>query len=433
VKPWHLLLGVLVACVALAQNVNTTAIESRSNGARLSNQRQWVLDCRSNMSCWADGGVLFVSSSGSGGSGGKVAEAYMADASITAQYLTLTCSGGQYVTCNGSSCSCSTPAGGSGGSPGGVLGSVQYFSDAGVFGGMSGLGTDGTDLVFTDRSTHMTNPAVGQTGLYFFDHYGSGGPGLPQIGSATLDFDLHLNPAPFTRSDDAWWGCVLPGTWNSTTINTLGRAIAGGATGTAAAVTWASTDERTRNAWVQYPSATTASSSAGYRANTDYVWRGNAAGIGGWLWNGSFNIVTTTANQRLFVGLKDATAVITATANPSAQLDIVGFYCDAGQTTIRIGSNDNSGAITNQVDLGANFPCTTANVAYDVALWSAANGSSIDYWIRRLVDGSTASGTISTDLPRNTVQLGWDFWINNGGTAAASTIQFGGTCWWANP
>lgn len=64
----------------------------------------------------------------SGGAGGKVSEAYMADASITAQYLTLTCGAGEYVTCSGSACTCSTPSGG----PGGKV-AEAYMADAAIY------------------------------------------------------------------------------------------------------------------------------------------------------------------------------------------------------------------------------------------------------------------------------------------------------------
>lgn len=325
---------------------------------------------------------------------------------------------------------CTISGGGGGGSPGGSSGQVQYNDGAGGFAGASGVTIDTGNLVVAGSTSEPAAPASGSLKLYGMQPHGSNGPVLPFWKGGTTQVDYRLFPE--MRSADPWWGCAQPAAHNSTTITVSGAKAAGSATGTAAAVAWASTDERTRAKWVQYPSATTASSSAGLRANLDYVWRGNAAGLGGWYWWGSFNVVTTTANQRLFVGLKDATAVITATVNPSTALDAVGFQCDAGETTIRIGSNDNTGSAT-RTDLGASFPCTTANVAYDVALWAQPNGGSIGYYIRRLVDGSEAQGTLSTDLPRNTVQLGWDFWINNGGTAAASTIQFGGTCYIGNP
>lgn len=52
-------------------NLNTQPIDGRQNGARLSKWRQWAIDCRTNMTCTADGGVLTISSSGGGGGGGS--------------------------------------------------------------------------------------------------------------------------------------------------------------------------------------------------------------------------------------------------------------------------------------------------------------------------------------------------------------------------
>lgn len=46
-------------------NLNQTPIVSRQNGGKLSNTRQYAIDCRSGMSCSVDGGVLLISSSGS--------------------------------------------------------------------------------------------------------------------------------------------------------------------------------------------------------------------------------------------------------------------------------------------------------------------------------------------------------------------------------
>lgn len=48
-------------------NLNQQPIMSRQNGGRLSTQRQYAIDCRTNMTCVVDGGVLLLSSSGGGG------------------------------------------------------------------------------------------------------------------------------------------------------------------------------------------------------------------------------------------------------------------------------------------------------------------------------------------------------------------------------
>ena len=326
----------------------------------------------------------------------------------------------------------STPSSSSGGSPGGSHGSLQYFTDAGVFGGISNAWSDGTDMYFKDRASHATPAPAGSTVLYFFEHYGTAGMGTPQVASATLNFDTHLDPRVLARSDDAWWGCVLPTAHGQTAYVATGRAAAGTATGTAAAVAWASTDARTRQVWIQHPAAATANTNAGYRGAIDYFWRGAGSDQGGFLWTGSFALPLVTATTRVFVGVKDATTIMTATSDPNVTTDTVYFGCNAADSNLSICSNDNVSTAT-CTTLGASFPCHTNNAAYDVAIWAASNGGAIGYWIRHLTTGTETSGTVSSDLPRTTVQLGWEMTVNTGGTASANQIHVGGSCWWANP
>jgi len=51
-------------------NLNQQPIESRQNGGRLSTTRQWAIDCRTNMTCAVDGGVLLLSAASGGASSG---------------------------------------------------------------------------------------------------------------------------------------------------------------------------------------------------------------------------------------------------------------------------------------------------------------------------------------------------------------------------
>ena len=117
--------------LAQTMNLNVTPIETRQDGVKVpSRQRQYVIDCRTNMTCAVDGGTLFLSASGGSG-GGKVAEAYAADASITAQAFDhdpASCSVGQYVTDLSASgvLTCSTPSGGGGGSANYSTGSLVF-------------------------------------------------------------------------------------------------------------------------------------------------------------------------------------------------------------------------------------------------------------------------------------------------------------------
>lgn len=328
---------------------------------------------------------------------------------------------------------CTISSGGGGGSPGGVTSQVQWNS-AGAFAGMTGLMTDGARLQFLGYTTHAAIPDAGTTTLEFFQHSGAGSPALPQVMTAQLGVDLNLDPRPFTRSDEATWGCVLPVAHASSTYNTFGRAAVGTATGTAASPgAWAATDARTRMAWVQHPAAATANTNAGFRSSIPMVWRGNAASLGGFYVQGSFALNAVSSTTRVFAGLRAGSGtVLTATSDPNAATNTVYFGCNAADANLSICSNDTTSTAT-CTTLGASFPCHTNTKAYDVAFWAPANGSAIGYWIREIVGGTEATGALTTDLPQNTVQLGWDFNVNTGANATANTIWVGGACWWANP
>lgn len=164
----------MLVALLLAQNINVTPIEVRQDGVRLpTRQRQYVVDCRANMTCAIDGGILFLSAASGGSGGGKVAEAYMADASITAQvatvartayaadasvyavqaqYLPITCAPGQFITCTGTSCSCATPSGGGG--------SANYLSGVLTFDG----GYDSTTTVTAAWATGSSSVICGPVG-----------------------------------------------------------------------------------------------------------------------------------------------------------------------------------------------------------------------------------------------------------------------------
>lgn len=319
-------------------------------------------------------------------------------------------------------------------SAGGSTTQVQYNS-GGSLAGVTNVLSDGTHLSFVGTTSHATASDGGVSLLSFFQHSGSGSPALPQVVSGAFgSVDFNIDGRPFIRSDEATWGCVIPVAHASSTYATFGRAATGSATGTAASPgAWASTDARTRMAWVQHPAAATANTNAGFRSSVAMVWRGNAADLGGWYWQGSFALNAVSSTTRVFAGLRATPGtVLTATSDPNAALDTVYFGCNAADANLSICSNDATTTAT-CTTLGASFPCHTNTKAYDVAFWAPPNGSAIGYWIRDTVVGAEASGVLTSDLPRNTVQLGWDFNVNTGGNATANIIWVGGSCWWANP
>jgi hypothetical protein len=117
---------IFLLAVLLAQpstlNLNQQPIVSRQNGGRLSTTRQYAIDCRTNMTCTVDGGVLLLSSSGGGGGSSDFDGGYnvVQDEGVSLTKRTTIDFTGAGVTCTdtGAKTSCSIPGGsGSGTSP----------------------------------------------------------------------------------------------------------------------------------------------------------------------------------------------------------------------------------------------------------------------------------------------------------------------------
>lgn len=298
------------------------------------------------------------------------------------------------------------PPGGGGGSPGGSTGQVQY-NNAGAFGGVSGLTTDGTNITIGEAAI----PSAPASGVKVFAVERAGRRLLNFMGPSGLDSPLQ--PGLFANSIIMW----SPGTGTAGTY--LGSTPTVTATGSNPAIATTSLWASIRR--MRWATSTTAGNGSGMRSNADVVWRGNAAGLGGWFFAARCTSSLRTTNGRAFLGLKDATAVH-ANVQPSTNLDSAYFGFDGTQATWRFCTNDNAGSAT-CTDLGADFPNNLATDGFEFRMFATPNGSSIGWWAQRLGTGATASGTASTDLPRNTVQLALEAWVGNGTDASANQLE----------
>jgi hypothetical protein len=172
---------------------------------------------------------------------------------------------------------------------------------------------------------------------------------------------------------------------------------------------------------IKLVSAATAGASAGLSGAGLGWWRGNAPDQGGFylLLRAGFEVFQPGA--RLFIGLHGAATSI-GNVNPSTLLNLVGIGADAGETTLRLLSNDASGSAT-RVDLGAGFP-VGAHELYELILSAEPNASTVQYRVERLNGGNVAVGTIGTDLPVSTAFLTPHVWANNGVGTGAVELGF---------
>lgn len=194
--------------------------------------------------------------------------------------------------------------------------------------------------------------------------------------------------------------------------------------GTFAARNFATTNAFAAMRRIGNVSAATAGSRAGAYTAVNW-WRGNAAGLGGFRAVFRFGIsdasLVGTANT--FVGFAASSTVGSGNSDPSGSLNIVGIGADIADTNMQIMVNDGTGAAT-KINLGANFPANTTNVdAYELALYTPPNGTSIGYRVTRLNTGDVATGTLSTDLPVSTLGLNAIFMRGNTTTAAVVALD----------
>lgn len=194
--------------------------------------------------------------------------------------------------------------------------------------------------------------------------------------------------------------------------------------GTASTPTISSTNLHTSMRRTTVTSAGTANSASELRSAQMLAWRGNAANLGGFFYTCRFAVNSTTANQRVFIGLLSSTAAIATNQNPSNLTNMIGVGWDSADTNLQIMGNNNAGTAT-KTDAGANFPANNTTAVYEFVMFAAPNGSSVGYRLTRLDTGAETSGSItnSADLPVNTNFLSHHEYMNNGGTAAAVVLD----------
>ena len=210
---------------------------------------------------------------------------------------------------------------------------------------------------------------------------------------------------------------------NATTAPSGDGIAAPTATGTATARNVAATNMATAARRLGYVSASTAGSLAGVRSSAAQYWRGNAAGLGGFLFICRFvtSDAAIVAGARAFVGLSADTAAPT-NVEPNTINNSVGAAVLSASGNLQIVTRD--GATAQTIDLGAGFPGNSLSAdLYELMLYAPPNGTTIDYRVERLNNGNVAEGTLTTNLPGSTTLLCPKLWRCNNATALAVGID----------
>ena len=273
--------------------------------------------------------------------------------------------------------------------------------------------TIGSDIISLTART--TNPTAGADTLATYNLPIAGRQILRMVGPAGLD--TAVQPALFGN------GIIFLAPNTTTSMFAMGT-VAPTFVGTASTPTLNANSLRESVRRTQLLSAATAGSASELRIAYASVWRGNGAGLGGFFYRCRFAIGSEVATQRLAVGLWASTAATTVTIDPSTLVNAVFVGNDAADTNLQIMYNNAAGACV-KIDLGAGFPKVERGAIYDVTFFCPPNASTINYQVTKLNNGATVSGALGTtaELPVETTFLAPHAYLNNGGTAAAVTLD----------
>lgn len=316
-----------------------------------------------------------------------------------------------------------SPPGGAGGSPGGVDTQIQ-FNSAGAFGGSANLTFSGAELSINGAvqvvasSNEPSVPPANNGKLYAKDIAGRIVP--KWIGPSGVDYVLQ--PHLGQNNIRIWRGGAT--TTATTFASIIGTMPYTGGSPTAPTIpALAATSIRNQTVRSTISTGTIAPSLAFIRANQLTIWRGNAAGFGGFYVVHRFSLSTVQAGQRVFAGIVDVAAnptnidPVTTTAPGGIGLAI---NANTGNWNL---VNNATGVARTSTSLGASFPVNATDLL-ELALFSPPNGSGIGYRVTNLSSGAQASGNLTSNIPANTTFLAPSIWITNNATAAAATLDF---------
>lgn len=278
---------------------------------------------------------------------------------------------------------------------------------------ISGVGL--TRLPLSDVSATPTTPT---SGLVVYSKQIAGRRALTML-------DPNGTEVPLQRGFGFRQIGLIAGTSPSAAWSTFGNLAGASTTGTLTARTQTTTSLLTGMSRTGIVSASTAGSAA-YVSSSSRVWRGNASGLGGFygVWRFAVSDATLVTTANMFAGLVAASTGLTADAAPSTKTNLIGVGCDNGDTHLQLYAAGS--AAQTRTDLGASFPInSTGTEVYELVLYAPPDGTEIDYRVRRLTTGDTATGKItnSAQLFDTSTFEGPEVFRSNGGTAAAVGID----------
>jgi hypothetical protein len=269
-------------------------------------------------------------------------------------------------------------------------------------------------LLVSDTNTPSA-PAAGFIKVYGEDLVGRQLPAF--IGPSGLDTPLQ----PFLGRNAI---CSYKGQIASTIVTGHGMQIT--PVGTTTATSWANTNlhqQMNRTSFRVTTAATTAI--AGFRTPNVMMWRGNAAGRGGFFyvcrWGPDTGTSTTTL--RGFCGIVGSPSAPTDVAI-SSRVNIFGMGWDSGDANIQFYA---SGAVA-QAKANTGIPSPVglgdATQIYEIVIFCKPNDTEMSVLITNIETGASYSETVTTAarLIPNTTGISPQGWVSVGGTSSVAGV-----------
>lgn len=296
------------------------------------------------------------------------------------------------------------------------------FKDGSAIGGDSGLVYDKTNnilglavdgaLDIDGATTSKAAPAAGSI-RHFAKTFSRAQPAV-----VTEDgFEFHLQPM-IGREWRKWMVEPVAVAGGSSGGASIGAFTTVGASFTAVAL--ANTNYRTRNPRIIAASSAVAGNSAGFSQAGFWVSRQTGTGLGGFRYESIFALNTNATGYRFFSGVGEVP--FPGLANPSTLPNIfaVSFDdSDASNSSFFIVHNDGAGTAT-RVSTGITRNTTDA---YRIILDCPPGGATLYWHFTNMVTGTVASGSVTTNLPADTRELGPRLEITNAAVASAATLE----------
>lgn len=244
--------------------------------------------------------------------------------------------------------------------------------------------------------------------------------GLPKgvSGGQALTFDQRFEVGAYAITNPWHHAALLPAGGSTVTQIGLSWTLTGTASNPDPST---ASDFSTVQRWL-VTSAAAAGSLSAIRNGTRRLWRGNAAGRGGFDLKIQFGIPTPQAGMRGFIGISTATSYsnvdpLTNTASSNVGMAI---NLETGNWNFM---HNLAGTAPTVIPLGNNFP-VSINSFYELYLSCVGGSADISYRIVNVFTGVFVEGILTTNIPSNTAFFHFAAWLTNNATALAVALAF---------